>query len=61
MKIELRYYAQMYVGFEVFSKDENWLMPSNMCAIVLGEIDSLLEFKHQKEKYYSGKTLTQDR
>lgn len=56
MKYELRYFAQMYLGFETLSSCEKWIMPSSISCILLGEIEKLEHFKFMKEYFLRGET-----
>jgi hypothetical protein len=51
MKYELRYFAQLYVAFEVFSKCPYWILPSSTSCILLGDYEAKLEFQQLKEEY----------
>jgi len=51
MKYELRYFAQLYVGFEVFSKCPYWILPSSIACVLLGQYDEKLKFQRLKAEY----------
>jgi hypothetical protein len=48
MKLELRYYAQLYRGLEIMNAKKHHFLPSNVNLILLGKFDEL-------EKWYSFK------
>jgi len=51
MKYELQYFAQLYLGFEVFSQDPNWILPSNIAFVLLDQYEEKLKFQRLKEQY----------
>jgi hypothetical protein len=51
MKYELRYFAQLYLGFEIFSKCPYWILPSNIAFVCLGQYEEKLKFQRLKLEY----------